>query len=206
MARGFCRAGDATTRLSTVLAAASLLGLGCAHRAPFNPGGPYSFVDRPHPCAAAPPAALDALRSKAELDGCLEDVHLRAGTSPEAEILFTCPASVTPMIILHGRGHTRYRPPDNALDRQRLARELPEPARDRVHDLAYYGPGYAGAPPCTTAGRGLVMSIHGYEEVDGVVDRLRAWIQADDLDIELTILLTPAPADRGPPFVIPGWD
>jgi hypothetical protein len=177
----------AATTFSTAVATASLLALGCAHRAP-EPHGP------------------SALKSNVDLDGCLEDVHLRPGTYADAEVLFTCPASPTPMIILRGRGHTPYRPPDHALDRVRFKRVLPEAEEGLVHDLAYYGPGYAAAPPCTTEGRGLVMWIYGYLYVDRLVDGLRKWIQANDLDVELVILFTPEPPWSGPPVVIPGWD
>jgi hypothetical protein len=195
----------ATTRFWTVLATASLLALGCAHRAPDDPGGANDFVNRSHPCAAVPPAELAALKSPADLDGCLEDVGLRAGTYPDAEVLFSCPASPTPMIILRGHGHAPYRPPDNALDRQRLTRELPERARDHAHDVAYYGPGYAAAPPCTTAGRGLVMSFYGYLALDTFVDGIRQWIQAHDLDVELVIFLVPRPPPPEPPGYWVHW-
>jgi hypothetical protein len=101
------------------------------------------------------------------------------------------------MIILRASGHTPFRPPPDA-DRRSFARRLVDVAHGLVYGVAPYGPCAAAAPPCTESGRGLVMSVADYDDVDVVVEQLRRWIHANDLEIELVILLA-RPPDRGPP-------
>jgi len=176
--------------------AASVLALGCSHfRAPDDNRGPYTFANRTHPCAGVPPTSpLAPLQSKAIDSGCIEDVRLRPGPTPEADVRFSCPASPTPMIILRGHGHTPYRPEADPHEARRVydATLTLSPAFT-VHDVSFYGPRDAAPPPCTTEARGLTMSIYGYDVIDRTVDGLRKWIQKHDLDVELVIWLVPEP-------------
>jgi hypothetical protein len=197
-------ASSAATLLLTTVAAASLVAPGCAHhdehdvvlqrRLQEGRSGPAPPA---HNCAALPvDSPLRALESKEILDGCPGTVQLRPGTYVEADVLFTCSASPDPMIILRGHGQTPLRVPADT-DRRRFAYRLVEVARGLVHDVALYGAGVAPAPTCTASERGLMMSVSDYDDVDVVVEQLRRWIHANDLDIEVVILLVP-PSERPP--------
>jgi hypothetical protein len=189
---------SAATLLSTAVAAAVLWAPGCAHhQRSLQEEPPPAPAAPPHTCAALPlESPLRALESKQILGGCPGGVHLRPGTYVEANVLFTCSASPTPMIILRGHGQTPFHVPADS-DRRRFAYRVVEVARGLVYDVAPYGSSAVPAPPCTASERGLMMSVSDYDDVDVVVEQLRRWIHANDLEIELVILLAPRPG--GPP-------
>ncbi len=190
------------------VAYAVLLSAACGHTAP--PGEDerqarfYDGVCNPlpprHPqtCPALPSdSPLNALASKAPLDGCRNHVQLRPGRTPDADVLFTCPGSKVPVIVLHGRGKITFRRPTDPDDQQRLRNDLVRATRGLVDAAGFYDREQTPKvrslppPPCGTYASGAVMSIHDYDSIDEAVAGLRRWIQANDLDIELVLRIVP---------------
>jgi hypothetical protein len=198
--------------VSLTVAAASLPALGCTHKPVTEPSEPYIFIQRRRPAPRPNPLACPAVPRDSPLfalvdgdenhNGCAADVQLRPGTYQDADVLFTCPASSIPMIVLHGHGHTPYRTPEGPDERRRFQERLAVATRGLAHPISHYrlGPNGAAAPPCTTTDRGVLMSIYDYDDVDDVVEGLRRWIRANDLNIELVVIIQRVPPEppKGP--------
>jgi hypothetical protein len=136
------------------------------------------------------------------MDGCPSDVALRPGSSSEVEVLFTCPASPAPLIILRGHGQTPFRKPAGVVDQGFLTDALDAATARSIHQIALYGPGDGLPPYCAADRSGLVVSVYDYAHVDEAVDGLRRWMQTNDLAVELVVRLVPDP-DPGIIYMLP---
>jgi hypothetical protein len=193
---------------SAIFAVASLVAVGCAHKRPRD-ADDYAGLScqkapppRLHACPAlASDSPLHLLESKTPVDGCPSHVRPRPGARPEADVLFTCPASPDPMIILRGHGHRPLQTPTDPEGFRRFWDDITQVSLRSVHLPTHYSPHpgpsrprathLAPMPPCATRPSGFVALIFDYRDVDSAVYGLLDWIRRNDLDADVVLRIVP---------------